>query len=148
LPRTLEEALAALREDRCFADAFGQQFIDYYLTIKRAELARYHAEVTEWEQREYFELFRCLGGGRGCSGAARRMLLRPDPLRGGGFAVQRDQLPLFDVPADDRRAVRRLVQRPALRVSDRVRHTDAVQFERHSKAQLLPPLRHATDVRE
>jgi glutamine synthetase len=57
LPRTLEEALAALREDRCFADAFGQQFIDYYLTIKRAELARYHAEVTEWEQREYFELF-------------------------------------------------------------------------------------------
>ena len=57
LPKTLEEALAALREDRCFADAFGRQFVDYYLTIKEAELARYHAEVTEWEQKEYFELF-------------------------------------------------------------------------------------------
>jgi glutamine synthetase len=57
LPKTLDEALAALRDDRCFAEAFGQQFIDYYITIKQAELARYHAEVTEWEQKEYFELF-------------------------------------------------------------------------------------------
>jgi len=57
LPRTLEEALAALAEDRCFADGFGQSFVDYYLAIKRAELARYHAEVTEWEHREYFDLF-------------------------------------------------------------------------------------------
>ena len=57
LPKTLEEALAALRDDACFAEAFGKTFIDYYLRIKEAELARYHAEVTEWEQREYFELF-------------------------------------------------------------------------------------------
>jgi len=57
LPKTLEEALAALAEDRCFADGFGQGFIDYYIAIKRAELARYHAEVTEWEQKEYFDLF-------------------------------------------------------------------------------------------
>jgi glutamine synthetase len=57
LPKTLEEALAALRADVCFAEGFGQTFIDYYLRIKAAELARYHAEVSEWEQREYFELF-------------------------------------------------------------------------------------------
>jgi glutamine synthetase len=57
LPKTLEEALVALSEDRCFAEGFGQAFVDYYLTIKRAELARYHAEVTEWEQKEYFDLF-------------------------------------------------------------------------------------------
>jgi glutamine synthetase len=57
LPKTLEEALTALAEDRCFAEAFGQGFIDYYIAIKRAELARYHAEVTEWEQKEYFDLF-------------------------------------------------------------------------------------------
>jgi glutamine synthetase len=57
LPKTLEEALAALAEDRCFAEAFGQGFIDYYIAIKRAELARYHAEVTEWEQKEYFDLY-------------------------------------------------------------------------------------------
>ena len=57
LPATLEEALAALRDDACLAEGFGGNFIDYYLRIKEAELARYHAEVTEWEQREYFELF-------------------------------------------------------------------------------------------
>jgi glutamine synthetase len=57
LPRTLEEALAALRQDACFAEGLGQSFIDYYLRLKEFELARYRAEVTEWEQREYFELF-------------------------------------------------------------------------------------------
>jgi glutamine synthetase len=57
LPRSLEEALRALRNDNCLADGFGRSFIDYYLRIKDAEVARYQAEVTEWEQREYFELF-------------------------------------------------------------------------------------------
>jgi len=57
LPRSLEEALHALRNDTCLADGFGRAFIDYYLRIKEAEVARYQAEVTEWEQREYFELF-------------------------------------------------------------------------------------------
>jgi glutamine synthetase len=57
LPRSLEEALAALRQDACFAEGFGQAFIDYYLRIKEFELTRYRAEVTEWEEREYFELF-------------------------------------------------------------------------------------------
>src|SRR5215813_12430978 len=57
LPKSLEQALAALREDACLAAGFGKNFIDYYLRIKEAEIARYHSEVTEWEQREYFELF-------------------------------------------------------------------------------------------
>jgi glutamine synthetase len=57
LPTTLEEALAALRDDTCLAEGLGRNFVDYYLRLKEAELARYHAEVTEWEQREYFELF-------------------------------------------------------------------------------------------
>ena len=57
LPKTLEEALGALRADACLAEGFGRNFIDYYLRIKEAEIARYNAEVTEWEQREYFELF-------------------------------------------------------------------------------------------
>ena len=35
----------------------GRQFVDYYVQIKRAELARYDLEVSEWEQREYFEMF-------------------------------------------------------------------------------------------
>ena len=57
LPKSLDEALRALRNDACLADGFGRNFIDYYLRIKEAEIARYRAEVTEWEQREYFELF-------------------------------------------------------------------------------------------
>ena len=57
LPKSLDEALRALRNDTCLADGFGRNFIDYYLRIKEAEVARYQAEVTEWEQREYFELF-------------------------------------------------------------------------------------------
>jgi glutamine synthetase len=57
LPKSLEEALAALRADACLAAGFGPDFIDYYLRIKEAEIARYRAEVTDWEQREYFELF-------------------------------------------------------------------------------------------
>jgi len=57
LPKSLDDALRALRNDTCLADGFGASFIDYYLRIKEAELARYQAEVTEWEQREYFELF-------------------------------------------------------------------------------------------
>ena len=43
--------------DNCLVDGFGRSFIDYYLRIKDAEIARYQSEVTEWEQREYFELF-------------------------------------------------------------------------------------------
>ncbi len=57
LPKSLEEALGALRDDACLADGFGRDFIDYYARIKEAEIARYNSEVTEWEQREYFELF-------------------------------------------------------------------------------------------
>ena len=57
LPKTLHQALAALRADDCFAAGFGRSFINYYLHIKQAELARFEAEVSEWEQREYFEMF-------------------------------------------------------------------------------------------
>ena len=57
LPKSLDEALAALRADTCLAEGFGKGFVDYYLRIKEAEIARYQSEVTEWEQKEYFELF-------------------------------------------------------------------------------------------
>ena len=57
LPKSLDEALRALRDDACLAEGFGRDFIDYYLRIKEAEVARFQSEVTEWEQREYFELF-------------------------------------------------------------------------------------------
>jgi glutamine synthetase len=57
LPATLGEALDALRGSACFRAGFGDGFVDYYLRIKQAELARFQSEVTEWEQKEYFDLF-------------------------------------------------------------------------------------------
>jgi glutamine synthetase len=57
LPRSLSEALVALKNDACLKSGFGEKFIDYYCTIKEAEIARFNLEVSEWEQREYFDLF-------------------------------------------------------------------------------------------
>lgn len=57
LPRTLAEALAALADDAVLVEAFGRPVIDWYTRIKRAEIARFEAEVSDWEQREYFEMF-------------------------------------------------------------------------------------------
>jgi len=57
LPASLSEALDALRGNACFRQGFGDGFVNYYLRIKEAEIARFQAEVTDWEQREYFELF-------------------------------------------------------------------------------------------
>jgi glutamine synthetase len=57
LPKSLAEAVSALRDDAFFRAVLGTGFVDYLLTIKDAEIARFQAEVTEWEQREYFEMF-------------------------------------------------------------------------------------------
>jgi glutamine synthetase len=57
LPRSLEEALAALRADKVLVAGFGKAFVDYYCRIREAEIARFNAEVSEWEHREYFDLY-------------------------------------------------------------------------------------------
>jgi glutamine synthetase len=57
LPRTLGEALAAVREDAALRAGLGAAFVDYYCRLKEAEIARFNLEVSEWEQREYFDLF-------------------------------------------------------------------------------------------
>jgi glutamine synthetase len=66
LPKSLAEALAALKDSACFRAAFGDVFVDYYLRIKTAEIARCDAEaagqsgnaseVSAWEHKEYFDL--------------------------------------------------------------------------------------------
>jgi glutamine synthetase len=66
LPGSLAEALDALKSSDCYRRAFGDAFVDYYLRIKRAEIARCDAEtggqagnattVTAWEHKEYFDL--------------------------------------------------------------------------------------------
>ena len=57
LPRTLEEALQHLRKDEVLQRGLGAAFVDYYCRIKEAEVARFNLEVSDWEQREYFDLF-------------------------------------------------------------------------------------------
>ncbi|EYC49719.1 glutamine synthetase [Hylemonella gracilis str. Niagara R] len=57
LPRTLGDALKALQADRWLCTQFGQGFVDYYCHIKQAEIARFNLEVSDWEQREYFDMF-------------------------------------------------------------------------------------------
>jgi glutamine synthetase len=57
LPTSLREAVLALKDDSFFRAALGAQFVDYYVHIKNAEIERFQLEVTEWEQREYFEIF-------------------------------------------------------------------------------------------
>jgi glutamine synthetase len=57
LPRTLGEALAALHEDAALRAGLGGAFVDYFCRLKDAEIARFNLEVSEWEQREYFDLF-------------------------------------------------------------------------------------------
>ena len=64
LPKNLGEALTSLTADDTLRDGFGKPFIDYYVHLKNAELARFRnesgkeqPEPTAWEQREYFDLF-------------------------------------------------------------------------------------------
>jgi glutamine synthetase len=70
LPTTLTEAVDALATDAFYRKEFGSVFIDYLVTMKHSEISRYEAwlvenpnpetyvnGVTDWEHREYFELF-------------------------------------------------------------------------------------------
>jgi glutamine synthetase len=57
LPRTLEEALQHLKADKTLREGMGSAFVDYYCRIKEAEIARFNLEVSDWEHREYFDLF-------------------------------------------------------------------------------------------
>jgi glutamine synthetase len=57
LPTSLGTALDAVTGGHVLREAFGDEFIHYYATIKRAELRRYEAYVTDWEMREYFDVF-------------------------------------------------------------------------------------------
>jgi glutamine synthetase len=57
LPKSLREAVFALKDDPFFRESLGTEFVDYYVHIKNAEIERFQAEVSDWEQREYFEMF-------------------------------------------------------------------------------------------
>lgn len=57
LPTTLGAAIDALTGGHLLRAAFGAEFIEHYATIKRAEVRRYETAVTDWEMKEYFDIF-------------------------------------------------------------------------------------------
>jgi len=56
-PASLAAATGNLANSKLYRDRLGDQFVDYYLAIKNAEIDRFMQTVTDWEQREYFEIF-------------------------------------------------------------------------------------------
>lgn len=68
LPTTFEDGIKELESSHFYRDQFGEGFHAYYLMMKKAELARYTADLNDnpgvegeqtspWEMREYFEIF-------------------------------------------------------------------------------------------
>ena len=57
LPANLAAAIDALEADTTLTRAMGSRFAAYYAALKRAEIARFEQTVTDWEQREYFDLY-------------------------------------------------------------------------------------------
>ncbi|MGH7960349.1 MAG: glutamine synthetase family protein, partial [Candidatus Binatia bacterium] len=71
LPKTLTEAVSALKHDALFREKFGDTFVNYIVTMKEFEADRFLKylaangmkpedaldTITEWEHREYFDLF-------------------------------------------------------------------------------------------
>ena len=61
LPSTLLEAITELEADAVLRDALGkgrdEDYVDYYVRVKRDEWFRYHEQVTPWELREYLTRF-------------------------------------------------------------------------------------------
>ena len=71
LPSTLMEAVSALKQDALFREKFGHAFLDFIITLKEFETNRFLGYLestgmklqdaldvtTDWEHREYFDLF-------------------------------------------------------------------------------------------
>jgi len=57
LPRNLGEAIEVFAASKFYRQVLGGDFVDYLVTLKRGEWDRFMSAVTDWEQREYFELF-------------------------------------------------------------------------------------------
>ena len=56
LPRTLDDAIERFAASSLARDWFGDDFVDDYATMRRWEIDRYRAAVTEWERDRYFEM--------------------------------------------------------------------------------------------
>ena len=55
LPRSLDEAIERFAASAFCRDAFGEAFVADYATMRRWEVQRFRAVVTEWERNRYFD---------------------------------------------------------------------------------------------
>jgi glutamine synthetase len=53
LPKTLEAALDALEADAVLREGLGAEIVDTFLAVKRFEIDRHRAWVSDWEISEY-----------------------------------------------------------------------------------------------
>ena len=56
-PQTLDAALDALEADQDMRGMLGEDFVRVFVAVKRFELARFHSHVSDWEVKEYLELY-------------------------------------------------------------------------------------------
>lgn len=57
LPQSLEAALDAFEADQDMRALLGEELIKVFIAVKRFELARFRAHITDWETMEYLELY-------------------------------------------------------------------------------------------
>ena len=57
LPGSLEEALGSLMTDAAMQGMLGEEFVKLYTTVKRFELGRFRAHITDWERDEYLTVY-------------------------------------------------------------------------------------------
>ncbi len=57
LPTNLSEALDELEQDEVIKEAFGREYAEYYIQVKRDEWKRYHDSVSQWEVENYLGLY-------------------------------------------------------------------------------------------
>lgn len=56
LPTNLSEAVDLLAKSDAARDWFGEEFVEHYVTVKRAELVAQSVAVTDWEVSRYLEV--------------------------------------------------------------------------------------------
>ena len=61
LPENLLDATRALESDTVLREALGncerEDYVDYFIGVKRAEWQHAHNQITDWELRRYLQLF-------------------------------------------------------------------------------------------
>ena len=56
VPQSLDEALDLLERSEAAREMLGEDFVRYYVIMKRFEIEKYRQQISEWEVRRYVEM--------------------------------------------------------------------------------------------